>query len=127
VRRDGIHFQGLRYIDATLAAYVGEAVTIRFDPRDVSEIRVFHQNRFLCRAVSPEYADRTVTLRTSKWRKKPIVDLYALKSANASGACWIFYRRASLHPPSRPIPLPRNRSCAPISRVTETCSIMGAT
>jgi putative transposase len=46
-----------------LAAYVGEAVTIRFDPRDVSEIRVFHQNRFLCRAVSPEYADRTVTLK----------------------------------------------------------------
>jgi len=63
VRRDGIHFQGLRYIDTTLAAYVGESVTIRFDPRDVSEIRVFHQNRFLCRAVSPEYADRTVTLK----------------------------------------------------------------
>ena len=32
VRRDGIHFQGLRYLDPTLAAYVGEAVTIRYDP-----------------------------------------------------------------------------------------------
>ncbi|HQT62843.1 Mu transposase C-terminal domain-containing protein, partial [Acidiphilium sp.] len=32
VRRDGIHFQGLRYIDPTLAVYVGEAVTIRYDP-----------------------------------------------------------------------------------------------
>jgi putative transposase len=63
VQRDGIHFQGTRYIDTTLAAYVGESVTIRFDPRDVSEIRVFHKNRFLCRAVSPEYADRTVTLK----------------------------------------------------------------
>ncbi len=29
VRRDGIHFQGLRYIDPVLAAYVGETVTIR--------------------------------------------------------------------------------------------------
>jgi len=63
VQRDGIRFQGLRYIDPTLAAYVGEAVTIRYDPRDLSEIRVFHQNRFLCRAVSPEHAERTVTLK----------------------------------------------------------------
>jgi putative transposase len=63
VRRDGIRFQGLRYMDPTLAAYVGEAVTIRYDPRDLSEIRVFHQNRFLCRAVSPEHAGRTVTLK----------------------------------------------------------------
>ena len=70
VQRDGIHFQGLRYIDTTLAAYVGESVTIRFDPRDVSEIRVFHHNRFLCRAVSPEYADRTVTLKDIETARK---------------------------------------------------------
>ena len=63
VRRDGVHFQGLRYIDPTLAAYVGEPVTIRYDPRDIAEIRVFHRNRFLCRAVNPEHAGRTVTLK----------------------------------------------------------------
>jgi putative transposase len=70
VQRDGVHFQGLRYIDTTMAAYVGEAVTIRFDPRDVSEIRVFHKNRFLCRAVSPEYADRAVTLKDIETARK---------------------------------------------------------
>lgn len=70
VQRDGIRFQGLRYIDTTLAAYVGEAITIRFDPRDVSEIRVFHKNRFLCRAVSPEYADRAVTLKDIETARK---------------------------------------------------------
>jgi len=37
VHRDGIRFQGLRYLDPTLAAYVGEPVTIRYDPRDVGE------------------------------------------------------------------------------------------
>lgn len=63
VRRDGIHFQGLRYIDPTLAAYVGEPVTIRFDPRDLSELRVFHRTRFLCRVISPEHAGQTVTLK----------------------------------------------------------------
>jgi len=63
VRRDGIHFQGLRYMAPTLAAYVGEAVTIRYDPRDVSEIRVFHREHFLCRAVNEEHAGEALTLK----------------------------------------------------------------
>ena len=44
VHRDGIQFHGLRYISPTLAAYVGESVTLRFDPRDMGEIRVFHDS-----------------------------------------------------------------------------------
>ncbi len=63
VRRDGIHFQGLRYIDPVLAAYVGETVTIRYDPRDLSEVRVFHRNQFLCRAVSKDHAGEVFTLK----------------------------------------------------------------
>jgi putative transposase len=63
VHRDGIRFQGLRYLDPTLAAYVGEPVTIRYDPRDLGEIRVFHRNRFLCRAVSGQYAGQPLTLK----------------------------------------------------------------
>jgi len=63
VHRDGIHFHGFRYISPTLAAYVGESVTLRFDPRDMGEIRVFHDEGFLCRAVSAELAGETVSLR----------------------------------------------------------------
>jgi len=63
VHRDGIRFEGLRYLDLTLAAYVGEPVTIRYDPRDLAEIRVFHGGRFLCRAISPELAGHTISLR----------------------------------------------------------------
>jgi putative transposase len=63
VRVDGIHFHSLRYISTTLAAYVGEMVTLRFDPRDMAEIRVFHQDRFLCRAVCAELAGAAVPLR----------------------------------------------------------------
>ena len=33
VHPDGIRFQGLRYMDLNLAAYVGEEVTLRYDPR----------------------------------------------------------------------------------------------
>jgi putative transposase len=71
VHRDGIRFQGLRYLDLTLAAYVGEPVSIRYDPRDLAEIRVFHGGRFLCRAISPELAGQTISLR----------DLQAARSA----------------------------------------------
>lgn len=66
IRRDGIHFQGLRYIDPVLAAYVGETVTIRYDPRDLSEIRVFHGHQFLCRAVSKDHAGEAFTLKDIK-------------------------------------------------------------
>lgn len=63
VQPDGIRFQSMRYLSTTLAAYVGESVTIRYDPRDLGEIRVFHQDRFLCRAISAELAGEVVTLR----------------------------------------------------------------
>jgi putative transposase len=63
VHRDGIRFEGLRYHSPVLAPYVGISVTIRYDPRDLSEIRVFHRDRFLCRAISPEHAGETITLK----------------------------------------------------------------
>jgi putative transposase len=60
VRRDGVHFEGLRYLSPVLAAY---EVTVRYDPRDMGEIRVFHQDRFLCRAITAEPAGEAVGLR----------------------------------------------------------------
>lgn len=63
VRMDGIHFMGLRYIDATLAAYVGENVVLRYDPRDMAEVRIFYGDKFLCKAVCQELAGETVPLK----------------------------------------------------------------
>ena len=63
VRRDGIHFHAFRYLDAVLAAYVGEDVVVRYDPRDLAEIRVYHDGRFLCRAICPELFGETVSLK----------------------------------------------------------------
>ena len=63
VQQDGIHFEGQRYFDLTLAAYVGEDVTIRYDPRDLAIIRVFYAERFLCRAVCAEFAAIQVSLK----------------------------------------------------------------
>ena len=62
VQRDGIRFASTRYVSPVLAAYFGETVTIRYDPRDAAERRVDHQNQYLCRAIAPELAADTVTL-----------------------------------------------------------------
>jgi putative transposase len=63
IHPDGIHFQGLRYLDPVLAAYVGDNAVIRYDPRDMAEIRVFTAAGFLCRAICPELAGSTVSLK----------------------------------------------------------------
>jgi putative transposase len=63
VHRDGIHFAGHRYLDLTLAAYVGETVTVRYDPQDLAELRVHFRDQFLCRAVCPDLAGQTLSLK----------------------------------------------------------------
>ena len=62
VQRDGIQFASTRYVSTVLAAYVGEQVTVRFNPRDAGEIRVYFDDAFLCRAIAPELASESVSL-----------------------------------------------------------------
>lgn len=50
-------------LDPTLAAYVGEDVTIRYDPRDMAELRVYLGDEFVCRAINPELAGETIALK----------------------------------------------------------------
>lgn len=38
-------------------------MTIRYDPRDMGEVRVFHRNAFLCRAVSMDHAGNSIALK----------------------------------------------------------------
>ena len=63
VQRDGIHFQGQRYLSPILAPFVGHPVTIRYDPRDLSEIRVYDRNTFLCVAVDEHHPNLRLSLR----------------------------------------------------------------
>lgn len=63
IHPDGVHFQGFRYMSATLAAYVREPVTIRYDPRDLAQIRVFHEEKFLCIATCGELSGTTTSLK----------------------------------------------------------------
>lgn len=63
VQRDGIHFQGQRYLAPTLAPFVGHTVTIRYDPRDISEIRVYDRDTFVCVAVDEAHPNIRLSLR----------------------------------------------------------------
>lgn len=63
VRRDGIYFQTFRYLHTTLAGYIGESVIIRYDPRDLAQVSVFHQDKFLCHAICQELAGYTISLK----------------------------------------------------------------
>ena len=57
VARDGIRFMGRRYVEPTLAAFVGEQVDVLYDPRDLAEVHVHHEGAFVCRALCPEHVD----------------------------------------------------------------------
>ena len=51
---------------------------LRYDPRDAAEVRVFHNDRFLCRAICPELAGAIITLRdVLKARKQRRRGLFA--------------------------------------------------
>jgi len=80
VHRDGIRCHGLRYLSVTLAAHVGERVTIRYDPRDLAEIpRLFTRapsRAGPCHPSSPRPAS------ASKTCKPPGIDGDANSAAN---------------------------------------------
>jgi putative transposase len=85
VQQDGIRFQGYRYLDPTLAGYVREEVVIRYDPADMAEIRVFHQDRFVCRAICQELAGSTISLKeiekARSLRRKQVRDGLSTRAA----------------------------------------------
>lgn len=64
MHQDGIIlFSGLSVHRLNLAAFVGEDITIRFDARDMAEVRVYFGESLLCRAINPELAGETVALK----------------------------------------------------------------
>ena len=116
VQRDGISLHGLRYFSTTLAAYIGEPVTIRYDPRDLAEIRVYHRGDYLCRAVAPDIASATVSMK----------DLQAARNQRRRELRQHLTARRDLvdlllHPAVEPVPepvsTPRASNSAPARRI----------
>ena len=120
VRVDGIHFQNLRYISTTLAAYIGETVTLRIDPRDMAEVRVFHKDEFLCRAVCAELAGQTVPLReiirARNRRRRELRGVLRDRQAAVNTLIDLKRGDAEHDPPSTPTEEPRKRASPALKR-----------
>jgi putative transposase len=101
VQQDGIRFEGYRYIDATLAFYVKEDVLIRYDPADMAEIRVYYQDTFLCRAISPELSGQTVSLQEIE---KARSERRRLVRAGLSSRAAVVERFLAVHQEEAPTP-----------------------
>ncbi len=120
VHQDGIHFQGFRYLDTTLAAYVGEDVIIRYDPRDIAELRVYFGDSFLCRAINPELAGETIGLkdiiRARNQRRRQLRTTLAEREATVE-ALLRLRRGEELRPEPEPLfPEPEAASSTPPAR-----------
>ena len=65
MRRDGIRFKTFRYFDVALSSrkYVKEEVSIRYDPRDMSEIFVYAEGKFVGKAFCRELEGKETNLR----------------------------------------------------------------
>ncbi|MEV4894349.1 Mu transposase C-terminal domain-containing protein [Nonomuraea sp. NPDC055795] len=111
IHTDGIHFQSLRYLDAVLAHYVGEQATIRYDPRDLAELRVYLSTpaggeESLCRAICPELPDRTVSLKEiTAARNARRKQLRGTLKDRAEVVDWLIAAHTVPHPPDlSPLP-----------------------
>lgn len=91
VRRDGIRFAGYRYFDVGLSGYIGEDVTIRYDPRDLAHILVYANDALICRASCFELSGKTVSLKEvkqarnheAKLQRQQLADLRAIADIHA--------------------------------------------
>ena len=69
IRRDGVHFQGLRYFDIILAEYVAKTVIIRYAPSDITSIRVFYNGKFLCQPICTELSNQTISIKEIQYAR----------------------------------------------------------
>ena len=72
IHRDGIRFKQFRYISPTLAAFVGEQAMIRYDPRDLAEIRVYVEGEFICSAICQDIEDLVVGIKDIRKARQKI-------------------------------------------------------
>ena len=95
---------------------------LRYDPRDVAEVRVFHDGRFVCRAVCQELAGEMVPLReiirarerrrrelrrTIEDRRKAVESLLEVRRGGSTEPTAQDVREVNTEPPTLPRTLKR--------------------
>ncbi len=63
VQQDGVRIFNLRYYTTEFCGLIGKHVTARYDPRDISEVLIYLDDQFVCRAICSDIADRKPSLK----------------------------------------------------------------
>ncbi len=63
VQQDGVRIFNLLYYAAEFCGLTTKHVTARYDPRDISEVLIYFEDKFVCRATCAELADKKPTLK----------------------------------------------------------------
>ncbi len=63
VQQEGVHIFNLRYWATEFCGLIGKRVTARYDPRDISEVLIYLDDKFVCRAICAALADKKPSLK----------------------------------------------------------------
>lgn len=63
VQQEGVHIFNLLYWATEFCGLIGEHVTVRYDPRDISEVLIYLEDELVCRAKCAELADKKPALK----------------------------------------------------------------
>jgi putative transposase len=58
VQQDGVHIFKLLYWATEFCGLITKHVTARYDPRDISEVLIYLDDKFVCRATCAQLADK---------------------------------------------------------------------
>lgn len=117
VRKDGIHILNNCYFSTELQhGYMREYVLVRYDPSDVSQVYVFHENKFVCIATCAELAGTKPSLQdVIKARKSRLKYLRSAISSARDVVKSYAHQSGRNIPPAEPI-IPAEQKSTPAIR-----------
>lgn len=96
VQRQGIRFYRLDYWAHELVDHIGQQVQVRYDPENIREIVVYHDNQFVCVATTPQLEGLDINL--ADWRALQARQRRSIKEVIRAYRDWLDAKRAALVP-----------------------------
>jgi putative transposase len=96
VQRQGIRFYRLDYWAHELVDYIGRRIQVRFDPENIREIVVYHDNRFVCVAATPQLNGLDINL--ADWRALQARQRRSIREVVRAYRDWLDVKRTALVP-----------------------------
>jgi putative transposase len=96
VQRQGIRFYRLDYWANELVDHIGQRIQVRYDPENIREIVVYHDNQFVCVATAPQLNGLAINL--ADWRALQARHRRSIRELVRAYRDWLDAKRAALVP-----------------------------